>query len=139
MGFEKGDLGIHSWRKGAHTYMNSGSTAGPSAAATCIRGGHTMGSVRDIYVLHEKAGDQYCGRILAGLPVNDHKFAISHPDFVLVQDGDTNESLAAKQADLEKHVNEVLNSIFGSNQLKKYPTILPFLRIGLASHLHHQD
>jgi hypothetical protein len=60
-GFKIEDVGVHSYRKGAHTYMNSGSTAGPSAAATCIQGGHTMGSVRDIYVLQEKAGDAYCG------------------------------------------------------------------------------
>ena len=52
LGYVPGDIGIHSWRKGAHTYMNNGSTAGPSATtATCIRGGHTIGSSRDIYVL----------------------------------------------------------------------------------------
>jgi hypothetical protein len=51
------DVGLHSWHKGAHTCMNSGSTAGPSVAATCIRGGHTVGAVGDNCVLHAKAGD----------------------------------------------------------------------------------
>jgi hypothetical protein len=138
-GYEIDDIGVHSWRKGAHTFMNSGSTAGPSAAATCIRGGHTMGAVRDIYVLHEKAGDHYCGRILAGLPVNDAKFAVSHPDFVPVEDGMSEEELARKKAEVDLEVLKVLYEIFGHDQLDKIPTMPPFLKIGLASHLQHRD
>ena len=36
-------------------------------------------------------------------------------------------------------VNLVLDLIFGAENLSKYPTIRPLLRIGLASHLHHYD
>lgn len=36
------DIGVHSWRKCAHSKLNTGSTVGPSAAASCIRGGHSM-------------------------------------------------------------------------------------------------
>ena len=35
-GFKIEDIGVHSWRKCAHTTLNCGSTAGPSAAASCI-------------------------------------------------------------------------------------------------------
>ena len=138
-GYDISDIGLHSWRKGAHTYMNSGSTAGPSAAATCIRGGHTMGSVRDIYVLHERAGDNYCGRILAGLPINDAKFAASHPDFVPVVDGMSEAELEERQVEVDESVNATLNTLFGERQINEIKTIRPFLRIGLASHLKHRN
>ena len=137
-GFEVEDLGVHSWRKGAHTYMNSGSTAGPSAAATCIRGGHTMGAVRDIYVLHEKAGDHYCGRILAGLPINEAKFAASHPDFIPVEAGMTDACFLLKQGEVDSEVDRALDTIFGRRQINRLVNIRPFLRVGLATHLQHR-
>lgn len=45
-GFDISEIGVHSWWKCAHTKLNSRSTAGPSAAAACIRGVHTMGANR---------------------------------------------------------------------------------------------
>ena len=39
-GFRIEDIGAHLWRKCAHTKLNTGSTAGPSASAACIQGGH---------------------------------------------------------------------------------------------------
>jgi hypothetical protein len=136
-GFKIEDVGVHSYRKGAHTYMNSGSTAGPSAAATCIRGGHTMGSVRDIYVLQEKAGDAYCGRLLTGLPVNRPEFAMSHPDFVPDLVGISDDEAAGMKAALHAEAKMALECIFGAEQLRKIPTLIPVLRVGLASSLHH--
>ena len=62
--------------------MNCGSTAGPTGASACIRGGHSMGSNRDVYIAQEKASDTYCGRILQGLPEHSPEFAVSYPDFV---------------------------------------------------------
>jgi hypothetical protein len=41
-------------------HMNIGCTVlGPYAAAACIRGAPSMGSIWDIYVLQEKAGNQH--------------------------------------------------------------------------------
>ncbi|EGZ22322.1 hypothetical protein PHYSODRAFT_491802, partial [Phytophthora sojae] len=40
--------------------------------------------VQDRYFRYEAAGDQFLGRVVAGLPVNDSKFAILPPHF---QDG----------------------------------------------------
>ena len=81
-GFNVDDIGIHSWRKCAHMKMNCGSTVGPTNAATCIRGGHSIGSTRSVYVVQEQASDEICGRILAGLPEHSAEFAASYADFI---------------------------------------------------------
>ena len=82
--FKIGQIGVHSWRKAAHTKLNCGSTAGPTSAAACIRGGHSIGSTRDVYVVQEKASDEYCGKILAGLPEHSAEFSVSYPDVSFV-------------------------------------------------------
>ena len=40
-----------------------------------------MGGVRDVYMLYERAGDQYVGRILSGMNVLSAKLGASAPDF----------------------------------------------------------
>jgi hypothetical protein len=80
------DIGSHSIRKGAASYVSSGSTMGPSAAAICIRAGWTMGSVQDRYIRYEGAGDMFVGRTVAGLPVSDVQFAILPPFFNEIDD-----------------------------------------------------
>ena len=144
-GFKIEDVGVHSWRKGAHTHMNCGSTAGPSAAATCIRGGHSIGSTRDVYVCQEKASDEYCGRLLAGLPVERAEFAASYPDFKPIdleeclKNGVSETDISVKQSEVDKEVVAALESIFTRENLDHFPTLMPFLRCGLASHLHHRE
>ena len=138
-GYTPDDIGIHSWRKGAHTYMNNGSTAGPSATATCIRGGHTIGGQRDIYVLHARAGDTYCGRVLSGLPLHKAEFAVSFPDFTAVKEGISVEEMTKKQSSLDEKVKKALYDIFGKESLSSFPKLIPVFRVGLASHLHHRD
>ena len=139
------DIGVHSWRKCAHTKLNTGSTAGPSGTAACIRGGHSMGKNRDVYIVHEKASDTYCGRILQGLPEHSPEFAVSYPDFVpldlkqSLEDGIHEAELAERQKEIDAKVNDALNSIFGIEILAAFPTIRKLLRIGLASHLIHYD
>ena len=76
-GFDIFEIGVHSWRKCAHTRLNCGSTAGPTGAAACIRGGHAMGRSKDVYIAQEKASDTYCGRILQGLPGSTLFFIVS--------------------------------------------------------------
>ena len=49
MGYTLGDIGTHSIRKGAVSYLSS-PPGGPPAASICIRAGWTMGKVRDIYI-----------------------------------------------------------------------------------------
>jgi hypothetical protein len=68
--------------EGAATYACSGSTCCPSIAAVCNRAGWTMGKVKDTYIQYEAAMDQYVGRVVAGLNLQSHEFAVSPPYFV---------------------------------------------------------
>jgi hypothetical protein len=137
------DIGVHSWRKCAHSKLNTGSTAGPSGAAACLRGGHSMGKNRDVYIAQEKASDTYCGRILQGLPEHSPEFAVSYPDFVPIdlqqslESGVSETELAERQKVVDHQVRRALESIFGEENLRAFPSIHRLLRIGLASHLIH--
>ena len=42
-------IGSHSLRKAAWSYSQSGTTACPSFAATCMRAEHSLGNVKDRY------------------------------------------------------------------------------------------
>ena len=66
-GVKPGDLGTHSLRKGASTFVSSGSTAGPSITSICLRCGWSIGGVQDRYIRYERCGDEFCGRCVAGL------------------------------------------------------------------------
>jgi len=138
-GYKIVDIGIRSFRKGAHTYMNNGSTSGPSGTATCIRGGHSIGGVRGLYVLHARAGDTYCGRVLSGLPQHKAEFAVSFADFTVVREGITEEELQNEQKDLDEKVKNAVYSLFGKDAVESNPNLYPILRVGLAAHLLHRD
>ncbi|OWZ17670.1 hypothetical protein PHMEG_0008349 [Phytophthora megakarya] len=72
--------GAHSIRKGVATFACSGPTSGPSITSMCLRGSWSLG-VQDHYIRYESAGDQYLGRVVAGLPLNRAKFSILPPHF----------------------------------------------------------
>jgi hypothetical protein len=61
-GVNMGDLGTHSCRKGVATMVAAGCTCSPPIVSICVRAGWSMGGVKDRYLKHEKAGDQYVGR-----------------------------------------------------------------------------
>ena len=82
-GINVDDLGAHSARKGASTYMTSGCVGGPMQQAVNIRCGWRMGGVTDTYCRYEAAGDQYCGRIVSGLPLFSFRFAVLPPKLKL--------------------------------------------------------
>ena len=44
--------------------------------------GWSLGGVQDRYIRYESAGDQYLGRVVAGLPLNGAVFALLPPHFV---------------------------------------------------------
>jgi hypothetical protein len=83
MGFEVRNLGTHSIRKGASSYLTS-LPGGPPAAASSIRGGWSMGNVKDRYFKYVEAGDQYVGRCIALNPVLDVALASSPPFFDVI-------------------------------------------------------
>jgi hypothetical protein len=83
------DIGSHSTRKGAASYVASGSTACPSHAAITLRAGWKMPGVQDTYVRYEAAGDMFVGRTVAGLPFNSHLFSVLPPHFLNTGDAAT--------------------------------------------------
>ncbi|KAK1938813.1 hypothetical protein P3T76_008888 [Phytophthora citrophthora] len=66
--------------EGVATYASSGSTGGPSIVSVCLRCGWPLGGVQDRFFRYEAAGDQYLGRVVAGLPDNP-QFAELPPHF----------------------------------------------------------
>jgi hypothetical protein len=141
LGYGPNDIGIHSIRKGAGTFASSGTTAAPSSVSVNNRGGWTLGGVRDIYMLYERAGDQYVGRILSGMNVLSARFGASAPDFYYhgeVGVPETAGLVQMKQAELDREVQTVLNSCFGELD-DPLVCIRKTLRLGIASLLHHFD
>jgi hypothetical protein len=69
-GIDIDDIGSHSIRKGATTWISS-QPGGPSSMSICIRGGWTLGGVKDVYMTYEAEGDCFVGRMLALLHGRD--------------------------------------------------------------------
>jgi len=81
LGIRPGDLGSHSARKGACSFAAAGSTVSPPMVSICLRAMWSMGLVKERYLQFKKAGDQYLGRVVSGLDINNVSFAISPPYF----------------------------------------------------------
>ena len=72
----------HGTRKGAAVRASSGTTLPASLAAIANRGEWTVSMMFDIYLGFAEPGDQYLGRLLAGLDPNKAEFATLPPHFV---------------------------------------------------------
>jgi hypothetical protein len=81
MGFDPGNLGVHSLWKGSLTYLSSGSTAGPSSSSIYNRAGWSQGCILVTYLLFERAADCFGGRILTGPDLSVYSFAALPPRF----------------------------------------------------------
>ena len=75
------ELGAHSARKWASTYMKSGCVGGPMQQVVNIQFVWRMGDVTDTYCRYEAAGDQYCSRIVSVFPFFLFRFAVLPPIF----------------------------------------------------------
>jgi hypothetical protein len=80
-GVDVNNLGAHSLRKGAASYVRSGATCSPPQVATSIRAEWTMGKVQDTYIRYESSGDQYGGHCVTGLPITSSKSAVLPAQF----------------------------------------------------------
>ena len=100
LGVDPKDLGSHSTRKGSATHVSSGTTVSPPMSAICLRAGWSMGSVKDRYIHHVNAGDQFVGRTVTGLSCLSTDFACSpcYFDFSETED----EELLRRQ--LDEHI-----------------------------------
>ena len=120
LGYEPIDIGVHSTWKGAATYASSGITAAPSSVSVNNRGGWTLEGVRDVYMLYERADDQYVVRILSGMNVLSAKFGASAPDFLnhawYCWCSRGSGYCEKKQMDLNQKVSTMLKACFGELQ-----------------------
>jgi hypothetical protein len=78
LGALRQDIGSHSNRKGAATYLFALSTT-LSAIAIYLRAGWSVGKVQDRYILSGAGSDQLIGRAVVGLPINSKEFAVLPP------------------------------------------------------------
>jgi hypothetical protein len=81
LGYIQKEIGTHSIRKGAVSYL-SAIPGGPQDTAICIRAGWTKGKVKDIYMRYISNGDQFVGRCLCLLLLLREDFAVSPPLFL---------------------------------------------------------
>ena len=81
MGIAYDEMSTHSYRKGSASNAASGSTQGPPIVAICLRAGWKLGGVLNTYLCLENAGDQFVGRVAAGLPLLTNMFAVMPPRF----------------------------------------------------------
>ena len=71
----------HGWRKGGATYATSGTTYPPPIPSVAQRGEWSMGKVLNVYWHCAEPGDNYLGRVLAGLNALSPSFNILPPHF----------------------------------------------------------
>ena len=125
MGYEIGDLGTHSIRKGAATYLTS-IPGGPPVAASSQRGGWSMGNIKDRYFKYQEAGDQYVGRCLCLLPILSVDLASSPPFF----------DIAEADPDDIVWINGLVAAQF--SQVIHISGFGLLLRMCFASHIYHR-
>ena len=68
-------------RKGSATYSTKGKIVPPSLVLVALSGEWSMGKVFDVYFNFEECGNNYLGRILAGLDPNSTNFGDLPPYF----------------------------------------------------------
>ena len=76
-----GHFNPHGTRKGAAVCASSGTTLPASLAAIANRGEWTISMMFEVYLGFAEPGDQYLGRLLAGLLQNSAEFAVIPPHF----------------------------------------------------------
>jgi hypothetical protein len=89
-----------------------------------------MGPVKERYLQYEKAGDQYLGRVVSGLDVNDVSFAISPPYF---------ESDITDDVSVSENINNLLKAftVGGGNLSGEIFQVLYFCFASLCYHFDY--
>ena len=68
-------------QKGACSLATAGTAVSPPIVSICLHAMWSMGQVKEHYLHYEKAGNQYLGRVVAGLNCSDPTFAVLPPYF----------------------------------------------------------
>jgi hypothetical protein len=80
--------------RGRAVFLLSGCTVCPPMVSICLQAMWSMGLVKERYLQFKKAGDQYLGRVVSGLDVNNVSIAIPLPYFECVDnEGDMREKI----------------------------------------------
>jgi hypothetical protein len=107
-GMNGDNFGTHSMRKGASTFVASGSTAFPPPTAVHLRAGWTLGGIQDTYFRYKSAGDMYVGRTVCGLPLDRAEFAILPTMFTGNYEADLNCALEMCVPTLPNNIKTVM-------------------------------
>jgi hypothetical protein len=119
----------HGIRKGSAVHTTSGTTCPPPPSSVARRGEWSLGKVFDIYWLFAEAGDQYCGRILAGLDPHSSSFEVLPPHFI---EGLENEKIF-------QGLSICFYNIMKLQNIEGRVNIIGLLLRCLASLVHHSD
>jgi len=119
------NVGAYSTRKGSTTYCTTGTTGGPSIVSVLLRAGWTIGKTLESYLRQAKAGDNFCGRVVCGLPVLHHNFAALPPQFKLLTSSEF------------KYLEHTINMTYPFHSLwgESFQPVVIFM---MASLVHHQ-
>lgn len=119
----------HGVKKGSSIHVTSTTTCAPPPSFVARRGEWLLGKVFDIYILFAKSGDQYCGRILAGLDPMSANFDALPPHFTKgIEDNDIKEVLKMNFKNIYKIAEEDDRS-----------NLMGILLQCLASIVHHSE
>ena len=123
LGGKPEDIGTHSTRKGAASYVLS-QIGGPNVIQVFLRCCWSLGNVADRYVFLDAGGDEFVGRSVGGLPTSDSKFATLPPHLC--------------PEDLENMSRVGWHNVLPgySDFPASFKTIVPYL---FASVIYHQD
>jgi len=114
-------------RKGSATHAVSGTTAPPSIPSIARRGEWSIGSVLDVYWHFGSVGDQYLGRILAGLNPLLPDFDILPPHWQLENPmGDSD-------------VVEGMELTYGKSMMEEHSQFVPVLLRLFACIVYHSE
>ena len=109
-------------RKVSATYSTSGTTAPPSLITVALHGEWSMGKVFDVYFNVGECGNNYLGRILAGLDPNSTYFGDLPPYF---------------KKDMNKDVIKQGMTCMCGELLKSHPNSVSILLLCFASVIYH--
>ena len=106
LGITYKNVGAYSTRKGSTTYVTSGTTCGPPIIAVCLRAGWAIGKTLESYLRTAAAGDQFCGRVVCGLPILGHEFVALPPHFKPMDRNEANQTKSALKTAYPHHTGE---------------------------------
>ena len=142
LGISPADFGIHLIRKGAVTYVSTGSMTCPPIAFICIRANWTMPGILSRYIKFESDGDEYVSKCVSGCRRNSKTFAASQPywDF----SADDPDAKEACERTLHRFLKDRLPSTAKNNLIffvlhKMAIAQIAYHRRFLEQNLHHDN